>query len=152
MNKDKLLRDLTDDDPNIREQAVIELRKLNDPGTVSVLVKLSFHDPHHVVRQSALDALRNMDCVEAKAAMAQIDLLYPKLGEPGPRLQSASAQEEKREQGKREMMIGGIALIGLLITRLTYAVASGSGGGFYIITWGAILFGGLKFFQGLSKL
>ena len=46
---------------------------------------------------------------------------------------------------------GGIALAGILITGLTMAVFS-SGGGFYIVTWGAILFGGLYFVQGLMKL
>ena len=46
------------------------------------------------------------------------------------------------------MITGGIWCAGgLLITIATYTAASG--GGTYIVAWGAILFGGLQFIRGL---
>jgi dolichol kinase len=38
---------------------------------------------------------------------------------------------------------------GLLITMLTYAAASN--GGIYILAWGAILYGGIRLFKGISN-
>lgn len=50
------------------------------------------------------------------------------------------------------MLIGGLVCgIGTLITVGTYSAASSSGGG-YTIAWGAILFGGIQFLQGLGQL
>ena len=72
MKKDKLLKDLAQGNPYKRKQAVIKLGKSNDPTVVSVIVR-ALNDPHPVVRQSALDSLRNMDCAEAKTIQARID-------------------------------------------------------------------------------
>ena len=59
--------------------------------------------------------------------------------------------EAQRNAAKRSMLIGGaIAIIGLIITLGTYAAAS-DGGGRYIVTWGAIIFGGIQFLRGFSK-
>lgn len=51
------------------------------------------------------------------------------------------------------MWIGGVvAVAGILVTAITYTVASSSStGGRYLVTYGAILFGGAAFFQGLSE-
>jgi hypothetical protein len=49
------------------------------------------------------------------------------------------------------MMVGGIVCaIGTVITVGTYAAAS-NGGGHYFVAWGAILFGGIQFIQGLFQ-
>ena len=49
------------------------------------------------------------------------------------------------------MLAGGIScLAGIFITFLTYSSAMSSGGT-YIVTWGAILFGAIGFFSGLSE-
>lgn len=59
-----------------------------------------------------------------------------------------------RSAALRNMAIGGIiCIIGLLITFVSYsAAASSPNGGSYIVTWGAVVFGGIQFFRGLSQL
>ncbi len=59
----------------------------------------------------------------------------------------------KKEEGTKNMMIGGlICLVGIIITAASYSSASsGSGGGQYVIAWGAILFGAIRFFRGLGQ-
>ncbi|HLH86887.1 MAG TPA: hypothetical protein VKX28_00400 [Xanthobacteraceae bacterium] len=56
--------------------------------------------------------------------------------------------------GLRNMAIGGvICIIGILVTAGTYgAASSGSGGGHYVIAWGAIVFGGFQFLKGLFQM
>lgn len=65
---------------------------------------------------------------------------------------NVSEEIRKQRNGKAEKnaIIGGIvALIGLLVTIVTYSNASGSGGT-YIVAWGAILYGGIQFFRGVT--
>ena len=51
------------------------------------------------------------------------------------------------------MMIGAvICFIGIAVTTLTYQAAASSGGGRFMIAWGAILFGGAQFLRGLIQL
>lgn len=53
--------------------------------------------------------------------------------------------------GNTNMWIGGIVcLIGLVIT-IGSCLAAGEGGGRYMIAWGAIIWGGIQFFRGLSQ-
>ncbi|QOV90146.1 hypothetical protein [Humisphaera borealis] len=54
--------------------------------------------------------------------------------------------------GGADMLVGGlICAVGLVITIGSYAAASSSsGGGGYVVAWGAILFGGIRFFRGLA--
>ncbi len=52
--------------------------------------------------------------------------------------------------GQTNMVIGGIVfLVGLVLTLGTMAMASG--GGTYVVAWGAIVFGGLQFLRGLAQ-
>jgi hypothetical protein len=44
---------------------------------------------------------------------------------------------------------GGVAVAGGLITLATYSAASG--GGIYVVTWGALVFGGDQFLKGLYQ-
>jgi hypothetical protein len=54
-----------------------------------------------------------------------------------------------KEEGRHEMLKGAIWFsIGLIITIGTFALASG--GGVYVVAWGAILYGGIQFFRGLA--
>jgi hypothetical protein len=49
-------------------------------------------------------------------------------------------------------MLIGLALmtVGIVVTAGTYAMAASSrGGGRYVVTWGLIIFGGLRFVKGL---
>ena len=49
------------------------------------------------------------------------------------------------------MIVGGlICTVGIAITLWTYSAAA-TGGGSYIVAWGAILFGAIRFFRGLSN-
>jgi hypothetical protein len=52
------------------------------------------------------------------------------------------------------MAIGAlVCVIGILVTAVTYgAASSGSGGGHYVVAWGAIVFGGFQFLKGLFQL
>ena len=51
-------------------------------------------------------------------------------------------------KANKDMVVGGIWFFGgLLVTVLTYGAASG--GGSYVIAWGAIIFGGIQLFRGL---
>jgi len=62
-------------------------------------------------------------------------------------------QEAVLAAGRRNMMIGGaICVVGLLVTIATFAAAANSsGGGKFIIAWGAVVFGAIQFFRGLSQ-
>ena len=55
---------------------------------------------------------------------------------------------------KRSMVFGGIMfLVGLLITVGSYSAAEGGDGSQrYVVAWGAMIFGGLRFAYGLYKL
>jgi hypothetical protein len=49
------------------------------------------------------------------------------------------------------MAIGGsVCALGIVITAGTYMAASG--GGAYVVTWGAIIFGGFQFLRGLGEM
>ncbi len=53
--------------------------------------------------------------------------------------------------GNSNMMIGGIVcLLGIVVT-VGSCLAAGEGGGRYVIAWGAILWGGIQFFRGLTQ-
>jgi hypothetical protein len=50
------------------------------------------------------------------------------------------------------MLRGGIVCVaGIVVTGATYLAASGPRGGTYVVAWGAILFGGLRFVRGLTS-
>jgi hypothetical protein len=62
--------------------------------------------------------------------------------------EATQASSEDSGSGNRNMLIGGaVCLIGILITFFSFASAS-SGGGRFILAWGAIIFGGLQFIRG----
>ena len=54
-----------------------------------------------------------------------------------------------RSNATDDMIHGAVIFVaGILITAVTYKAASG--GGVYVVTWGAILFGFIKFLKGLG--
>ena len=56
------------------------------------------------------------------------------------------------DAGKQDMLYGALWCIGgTVVTAVTYSAAS-SGGGTYVVAWGAIVFGAIQFFRGLSHL
>ena len=64
----------------------------------------------------------------------------------------SASQRHSGDSGLGNMVIGGaIALIGLAVTIGSYSAAS-EGGGRYVVMWGAVIFGGIKFLQGLGQL
>ena len=53
---------------------------------------------------------------------------------------------------KRNMVFGGmLCVVGLVITVGSYSAAI-SGSGRYLVAWGAMIFGGIRFFRGLVAL
>ena len=71
----------------------------------------------------------------------------------GPAVDYRSTRDLKKEEGSRNIAIGAIiCLVGIVITVGSYSMASsGSGGGRYMIAWGAIVWGAIRFFRGLSQ-
>lgn len=58
--------------------------------------------------------------------------------------------KQKQEQGQKNMGFGALWCIGgTVVTVATYNAASG--GGHYVVAWGAIVFGAVQFLQGLSQ-
>lgn len=56
----------------------------------------------------------------------------------------------KGEAG-RNIVVGGLWCVGgIVVTALTYSASSG--GGRYVVAWGAILFGGIQLIRGLIQL
>jgi hypothetical protein len=60
-------------------------------------------------------------------------------------------KNERRAAGKRQMIVGAvICAIGLIVTIVSYTAVE-HGGGTYVVAWGAIVFGGIRFFRGLIQ-
>lgn len=70
----------------------------------------------------------------------------PPASEPAPSDNPARTAADKR------MLYGGLVCLGgILVTVFSYiGAATSRTGGTYIIAWGAILFGAIRFFQGLK--
>jgi hypothetical protein len=59
--------------------------------------------------------------------------------------------EAQKESANTDMLFGALWCIGgIIVTVGTYSAASN--GGFYVIAWGAIVFGAIKFIKGLINL
>jgi uncharacterized membrane protein YvbJ len=76
--------------------------------------------------------------------------------DPQTRQAAAAAQEVenrkyRKQQSLKTMLVGlGLLVVGVAITGVTYAMAASSpSGGRYFVTYGLIIIGGLRFFQGL---
>jgi hypothetical protein len=55
-----------------------------------------------------------------------------------------------KEAGQKHMLYGALWCIGgIVVTAATYAAASG--GGTYVVAWGAIIFGGIQFIRGAMQ-
>ena len=68
-----------------------------------------------------------------------------------PASQLAAPENPARTLAERRMLFGALWCIGgVFVTAITYMAASGPGGGTYIVAWGAIVFGGIQFFRGLT--
>ena len=60
-------------------------------------------------------------------------------------------KNERRVAGRRHMIMGAfICVIGIALTAYTYSSVAEKGGT-YVIWWGAIVFGAIQFFRGLSQ-
>lgn len=56
--------------------------------------------------------------------------------------------DAKKQRAKKDMIFGALWCIGgTVVTVATYSAASG--GGSYVVAWGAILFGAIQFIKGL---
>lgn len=55
------------------------------------------------------------------------------------------------EEGRKNMLHGALWCVGgIVVTAVTYSAARG--GGTYVVTWGAIIFGAIQFFRGVGQL
>ena len=68
----------------------------------------------------------------------------------GPVDSAALRRQARRAAAEREMRQGALwCAVGLLITGLTYSAAAG--GGVYIVAWGPVVFGAIRFFRGSAR-
>jgi hypothetical protein len=56
--------------------------------------------------------------------------------------------EAKKNRANKDMLYGGLWFFGGLIVTLV-SLSAASGGGSYVVAYGAIIFGGIQFFRGL---
>ena len=60
-------------------------------------------------------------------------------------------KEVSREEGKKSMFVGALWCGGgLAVTAITYSAASG--GGVYVVTWGAVIFGAIQLLRGVGQM
>jgi hypothetical protein len=60
--------------------------------------------------------------------------------------------EASKASGAKNMLYGALwCIAGIVITAVTYNMASSGGGGRYIIAWGPAIFGAFQFFKGLFQ-
>jgi hypothetical protein len=91
-------------------------------------------------RENATDAVQCIGCGSAIA----------KRSESAPKAKS-EFEDLTRSAAEKSMLYGALwCMGGIAVTATTYLAASGRGGGKYVIAWGAILFGAIQFFRGLS--
>ena len=63
----------------------------------------------------------------------------------------APSENPTRTVADKRMLYGALwCMGGILVTALTYAAASGPGGGTYVIAFGAIIWGAVQFLSGLT--
>lgn len=61
----------------------------------------------------------------------------------------SQVNDARRSKAKKDIIYGALWCVGgIIITIGTYSAAS-NGGGTYVVTWGAILFGGIQLFKGI---
>lgn len=68
-----------------------------------------------------------------------------------------NAREKRSKEifsaGMENIAYGAIWFIGgIVVTAGTYLVAASAGGGAYVVTWGAVVYGAIRFFRGLIQL
>ena len=64
-----------------------------------------------------------------------------------------AARSQARSQAITKMLVGGgLVLLGVVITTATHDAAVNNGGGTYVVAYGPIVFGVIRFFQGLFGL
>ena len=91
--------------------------------------------------QQVPDAASAPRCYEFDAATADEDA------------EAAAEKHALRSMARQNLIIGGVVcLVGLVITIYSFARATSSGGGSYLIAWGAIIFGAIQFFRGLAQM
>ena len=72
---------------------------------------------------------------------------------PPPPIPVDAARAHKRSQGTTQMLVGGgLVILGIVITSVTHDAAVSSGGGTYVVAYGPIVFGVIRFFQGLFNV
>ena len=84
---------------------------------------------------------------------ANTNAVPPPIPGSDPAPDSASeATNATRDSAVSNIIVGGLWCVGgILVTALTYSAAKESGG-YFIVAWGAILFGGIQFLKGLFQL
>jgi hypothetical protein len=63
------------------------------------------------------------------------------------------AMAKARQDAAQQNILHGAlwCIAGIVVTAATYTAAASGGGGTYVVAWGAIIFGAIQFFRGLSQ-
>ncbi len=70
-----------------------------------------------------------------------------------PPMPADAARAHKRSHGTTQMLVGGgLVILGIVITSVTHGAAVSNGGGTYVVAYGPIVFGVIRFFQGLFNV
>ncbi len=144
----KLLNDLRSEDANSRKLAIEELGKLkmSNVQIARELERIAKWDSNVKVANLAHKVLKvpiHQEMLEQAGQEEQT---------PDSEMLLAESKVEASEIAQKNMLYGALWCIGgIVVTSVTYSDAVTNGGGTYIVTWGAILFGGLQFLKGLFQ-
>lgn len=122
--------------PHVRATAVL-LVKGYTPDAIKVYLKSEGSSEEAA---SAILAAIPLDRARAIVTRLDVDTM-------------AAARAASRTYAMSNVIFGSMWLAGgILVTLFSIAIASGKGGGSYVLAWGAILFGGVQLQRGISQL
>jgi hypothetical protein len=76
-------------------------------------------------------------------------LPMPSVAPPSQAMVDAQRAQKRSEAVTKMLVGGGLIILGVVITAATHDAAVRSGGGTYVVAYGPIVFGVIRFFQGL---
>jgi hypothetical protein len=115
-------------------------------------------DTAEVTTEQAVEAIYRFAAAQLQAGVApatvRSNLVDKGLSEEAAGIVVGNLQQAltkaHQEAGQKDMLYGALWCIGgIAVTVGTYSAASG--GGTYVIAWGAIVFGAIQFFRGLAR-
>ena len=102
-----------------------------------------------VAPEVAADIVRWAATSQGRAARPPMPSSMPAPPAPDPIFEKMHAGLKEGE-GRADMLLGGFIFVtGIAITAATHSAAEASGGGPFVVAYGAIIYGLIRFFKGL---